>query len=134
MKKISQILSENEKEFWEKFRAYIEANKQDEIDIFLHSSQTNLIKEVIKEIERTKRESWQYAGGGGFDTETWCLSGRCIEFPGLKQIAFYGIRNEKWWAKYLFRQQVIKPETLEVKGYNQALQKIIDYIKEGIKI
>ena len=96
----------------------------------LKDYQKETINDIIKKAEGMKRGAWNYAGGGGYDTETWCLGGRCVEFPGIKQIAFYGIRNEAWWAKYLFRQHVIKPESLKVEGYNRALEELISYLKK----
>ena len=102
---ISQILSENEKEFIRKFANptakylgnnfadYPKANIKDAID-FLHSSQTNLIKELIEEIENMKPQK---------------------PYPNANN----GYRNE-----------LDNEEKIEEK----ALQKIIDYLKEGVKI
>ena len=50
--KISQILKENEKEFEEKFPSHISMNHG--LKSFLLSSQTNLIKGLIEEVEGMK--------------------------------------------------------------------------------
>ena len=106
--KISQILKENKEEFEEKIvladftwrgdDAYglkrAEGSKL-KIKSFLHSSQTKLIEEVIKEVEGIK----------GWGT---CLAG----------------------CEHLAPCRVC----VERQTEERTLQKIIDYLKEGIKI
>ena len=65
-----------------------------------------------------EKETWDYAGGGGIDTEHWCKKGICFCIPGIKQIVSYGIKNEIWWIKYFLKWQVILPEKYKDEGYN----------------
>ena len=93
--------------------------------------------EINKKLENIKEYQWRYGGGGGYDTEHWCCRGVCEFIPGIKQIAYYGIKNEKWWAKYLFKWQVIMPDKYKDDGKIEALttllqekQELLNYLEK----
>lgn len=104
-----------------------------DIKSFIRTALTDLIKSEIKELEGRRKKTWVYGGGGGIDTDHWCKRGVCFTIPGIKQIVSYGIKNDKWWAEYLFKWQVILPEKYKDDGHNQALQDLIAHKKLQLK-
>lgn len=83
-----------------------------------------MLQRVREGVEKHKRNNWRYAGGGGVDTEVWSLNGVCVSLPGIRQIAFYGVRNKTWWARYMFRELEVKPKA----EYNKALADILSHL------
>ena len=111
--KISQILSENEKKFDEKF-------------IILNSGQLLLKNDFVISEEGYKttfpKNPIQQLGSFLYSAQITLIKGVIEEIEGMKKEQLDKSNPDNYEACYA------------IAGHNDSLQKVIDYLKEGIKI